>query len=74
MAGLDRALRRVIKTHDLLPAEPSALDLIGAYQEIAFWIVTGAVDALKEAADVEGPVEAGRGTRPAEEGSHQARA
>lgn len=53
MAALDRALRRVIRTHGLLPENPSALDLIGAYQEIAFWIVSGATDALKEASDGE---------------------
>jgi hypothetical protein len=53
MAALDRALRRVIRTHGLLPENPNALDLIGAYQEIAFWIVSGATDALKEAASGE---------------------
>jgi hypothetical protein len=53
MAALDRALRRVIRTHDLLPEDPSALDFVGAYQEIAFWIMSGSVDALKEASDGE---------------------
>lgn len=53
MIGLDRALRKVIRTHGLLPAEPTALDVIGAYAEVASWIVSGAVDALKEAADGE---------------------
>jgi len=48
-AALERALRRVMRVYDLLPANPNAVDFMRAMQGICAEIMESAFESLEEA-------------------------
>jgi hypothetical protein len=48
-AGLERALRRVMRVYDLLPDEPNAVDFMRAFHAVCTEIMEAAFESLEEA-------------------------